>query len=729
MELLELFLSPLDDMRFLVIVTQSPAGEGHTESSLPFRDADRDWRATVIRSLEAARFDPMYFSAAEREWMVAAGILAPDRPSFHHNYLANIGEALYQALFPPDSAVKRCLTNSIHQAHSVASQLLVRLKFPEIVGNRSPLADYPWELLHDGRFLCHHQVEFSRYIAYGAAPPNLPTASKLNVLLVSSAASDRGLNLNRLSDEEKEAVRQGLEVARERGDIVLEELEKPTFANLRTYLAEHTAPQVLHFDGHGVFGKRCPNERCGTMNLEMDARRCRTCDTQLLPPQGYLAFEDENGNANYISAEELGTLLQKSGLSDGNGQTRGLVLVVLSACQSGMVITGESVFNGAAQNLIFHRVPAVVAMQYSVMVDSATKFVEQFYRSLGQKNSLAVAVSQARSAMGVDGNQWYRPVLYLRWQDNEGGKLFAEATSPQTVPENQQHEEFLQDFGQSLFSERVDGDAQAYRCFLRLRFHPQNYPLPTKNNQDGQDIAALMQGAGFPQGDILETERIVIAEIVRRYEAEIKGDKKDSQSWINVQPGQAGIWQQVYQWLWDCKFARWQLDRQFWELLKEKVDVLDWIKIGPEREKNWELLQLPEAEPLRVGEPLWISIQLPPAYRYLLLLNRGLNMRCFLCPSYIFAPEYQVAENLMILPQRESFWYQQKKSGMRLTMPGTEEDIAIALKEALDFDWLNPTRKELVLNWTSDRLSQLWQWLKDNPNSWQGCYQEFKVVE
>ncbi|MBE9130031.1 CHAT domain-containing protein, partial [Coleofasciculus sp. LEGE 07081] len=86
---------------------------------------------------------------------------------------------------------------------------------------------------------------------------------------------------------------------------------------------------------------------------------------------------------------------------------------------------GESVFNGVAQQLISHRIPAVVAMQYSVRVDAAIQFAEQFYRSLGCKNSLATAISQAQEAMGGgEGNQWYRPVLYLRWQDNEGGQLF-----------------------------------------------------------------------------------------------------------------------------------------------------------------------------------------------------------------------------------------------------------------------------------------------------------------
>ncbi|NEP29081.1 hypothetical protein, partial [Moorena sp. SIO3I6] len=38
--------------------------------------------------------------------------------------------------------------------------------------------------------------------------------------------------------------------------------------------------------------------------------------------------------------------------------------------------------------------------------------------------SLAIALGRGQSAMGIEGNQWYRPVLYLRWEDNEGGQLF-----------------------------------------------------------------------------------------------------------------------------------------------------------------------------------------------------------------------------------------------------------------------------------------------------------------
>ena len=439
MELLELYLSPLDDKtKFKVIVTQSPAGEGETESSLPFIDAQgKDWRATIIRTLEISSFSAESFSTEERDWMVAAGVLGSDRSSFHYDYLLNIGKALYKSLFPKGSRVEERLKESIRLAESKSSKLVVRLKLEEDAVKKTRLADYPWELLYEGGFLCHRQVEFSRYIAYGAVPPSLPTADKLNVLLVSSAAFDLELDLKPFSRKEQKSIRKGLETARGRGDISLEELEEPTLAKLGTYLTERPgdrAPHVLHFDGHGLFAKGCT--KCRAINKGTKRQRCRKCDAELPPPRGYLVFEDKEGNPDYVSAEELGTLLHQSGLSDGSGQIGGVRLVVLSACQSGMAIVGESVFNGAAQNLIAHRLPAVVAMQYSVGVDSASKFAERFYRSLGQKNSLAMAVSRGREAMGVEGNQWYRPVLYLRWQDNEGGQLFGSATASQSIPQN-----------------------------------------------------------------------------------------------------------------------------------------------------------------------------------------------------------------------------------------------------------------------------------------------------
>jgi hypothetical protein len=257
----------------------------------------------------------------------------------------------------------------------------------------------------------------------------LPPVRQVNVLLVSSAASDAENKLLPLSKEEQRTVFKGLEKAQAEGHVHVDVLEPASLNQLRSYLTEHQgnqAPHVFHFDGHGFFGRRCNVSSCRTIHGNLSTAKCKNCGAALPEPQGYVLFETQENEPDYVSAKELGELLQKTSFGDDSTQRRGGVAVaVLSACKSGTALGGESVFNGVAQQLISHQIPAVVAMQYTIRVDAATQFSEHFYRSLGCKNSLATAISQAQGAMGgVEGNQWYRPVLYLRWEDNEGGQLF-----------------------------------------------------------------------------------------------------------------------------------------------------------------------------------------------------------------------------------------------------------------------------------------------------------------
>jgi hypothetical protein len=67
-------------------------------------------------------------------------------------------------------------------------------------------------------------------------------------------------------------------------------------------------------------------------------------------------------------------------------------------------------------------------MQFSVTAEAATRFTRSFYLSVGQRNPLTVAVGQARAALFADRTAWYRPVLYLRTDDdNPEGRLFSGA--------------------------------------------------------------------------------------------------------------------------------------------------------------------------------------------------------------------------------------------------------------------------------------------------------------
>jgi len=427
-ELLELTLTPLDERRFLAIPTRVPEGIGDasTECNLPFWVGEQDWRRTIIKVLESSQgFRAEHYpEPGEQDWLEQEGLLLPDHQRFHPAYLQRVGQSLYHSLFPADSGLKRVFLHSLRLAEQRDTDLHLRLKFAAASAERSRLSDYPWELLHDGqRFLLHQKVRLSRYIAYDASPPHSPTQQNLRVLLLSA----RPQGLPQLTLEEQQAIQLGLQRAQDNGLVQLYLLPSPTRKALNRYLTDcspEQLPQVLHFDGHGVFGKRCTNAACLTLHAGTKSESCRACGQPLAAPQGYLAFETEQGQADYQSAVQVAALLQPYPIA----------LVVLSACQSGMAVAGDSVFNGMAQNLIDQRLPAVVAMQYSVQANAAREFSEQFYRVLGNKKPLLMALNQGIREMDVEGNQWYRPVLYLRWQDNEGGELFNTAERAVSEP-------------------------------------------------------------------------------------------------------------------------------------------------------------------------------------------------------------------------------------------------------------------------------------------------------
>jgi hypothetical protein len=427
-KLLELRFYPIERKQdcFKVSVEGS-SGEVHHEPPLPFLDSEtpdvQDRRFTVVKILESTKFNQKDFSEEEQAWMVREQLLLSEQNAFQPQWLATIGRKLYQVL---GQSIQQVIEAAVADAKRLSTWLHIRLRFPADDPKYVRLTDYPWELLHnDYGFLAHQGVTFSRYIAYKSPRPNLPSVERLNVLLISSGAGDDRIGLKSLPSLEREAIAQGLEHAQKQGAIQLEILTPSTLNTLRRRLLERqtaAVPHVLHFDGHGFFGKRCNEAGCRKA-YKQSARECE-CGALLGEAQGYLVFEQSDGTADYVSAQELGELLGNLGRREQPNSEQGIALVVLSSCRSGMSRLSDSVFNGVAQNLIGRGIPAVVAMPYSISVPAASAFAEYFYRSLGQKESLAIALRRGQSAMGIEGNQWYRPVLYLRWEDNDGGQLF-----------------------------------------------------------------------------------------------------------------------------------------------------------------------------------------------------------------------------------------------------------------------------------------------------------------
>jgi len=260
---------------------------------------------------------------------------------------------------------------------------------------------YPWELLRDrkGRFLVKREGGYAlsliRHIIYDEPPPSVGD-SPPSVLYI----APRPEGQNGFPRAEWECI-----PADRRVQSASDEIR--TFRVLESWLSsKRGAFNVLHFDGHGLVGRRCP--RCA----EVASQKSLSCqcgeDISRVEPCGYLFFEREDGTSDPISCEHFRDAVAG----------KGVLVALLSTCQSA-AMSGRSMFNSLAPGLLLDRVPAVVGMQLPVPVEEAREFVAAFYEALIGRGSVVQAVTAGRRRLSRT-SWWYIPALYLREQDDEG---------------------------------------------------------------------------------------------------------------------------------------------------------------------------------------------------------------------------------------------------------------------------------------------------------------------
>ncbi|MBK9091831.1 MAG: CHAT domain-containing protein [Anaerolineae bacterium] len=387
-------------LEFEVRALETPMGEPRTSGRLPVDTTDL---VAVLKVLEKSGYTPDDFTSAQTEALQRVGLVRDGRLVADH--LKRIGKGLYDALFPGHVGV--AFQMAFNQARLNRATIFLQLRFDH---DAVDLARYPWELVHDGQrhLVSAGAVEMARYITYGEAALTLPVKPPAQMLFVESRPRD----LTTLPQEnERLAVWNALQSLTSAGKLIPERLETPTYDALLDRIGGADY-HLIHFDGHGIFARRC--SQCRTMNYS-HLTVCLSCQTPLddVPPFGYLAFEDNSGAADFVSTEDMENLLL-------NSQVR---LMFLSACQTG-IVRGESLFGGLGPGLIRSGVPAVVAMQFSVPVIATINFAESFYTALARGETVSRAVAQGRRRL-FRGNTWFIPTLYLRSQDDEG-HLFAE---------------------------------------------------------------------------------------------------------------------------------------------------------------------------------------------------------------------------------------------------------------------------------------------------------------
>lgn len=366
-------------------------GEARIDIPLPYTD---DELVAVLKALSFYRVDDVKrLTPPQSATLERLGLLSG--PGFdRRRLLRTVGQRLYDSLFA--GKIGEAFRAALSQPRPRGMAVDLQLCFD---ADMVTLARYPWETLHDeGRHLVQGAlVVLTRYLTYPQAVPTFTLTHPLRVLYV--APRPRALPYLP-ADEDLQHMRTALGDFERLGQIQISQLSPPTFRALLTYLSEHPT-DILHFDGHGTFARQCPY--CRTRNYS-HITVCATCSTSIadIPPEGFLAFEDEKREADWIDSAMLGGVLTN----------RALQLALVLACSSGSV-RGETVFTGVGPALIGAGVPAVLAAQADIESSSATLFTQGFYRRLVLGADIPTAVNAGRDLLLTE-QTWHLPALYIR---------------------------------------------------------------------------------------------------------------------------------------------------------------------------------------------------------------------------------------------------------------------------------------------------------------------------
>ena len=248
--------------------------------------------------------------------------------------LRDIGQRLFLALCGPNATKDAAASEQSLRAvlRGTIQRTLKRRGTVALTFNFGPDCDefvrYPWELLHNGDYFLLVSGVFT--LSRALLRPDLPVGCELpvhlpmRVLYIGASPSD----CEPLETERSyAALEQALTPLLDSGQVFLDRLEPPTFDQLVRYFNSFGGAgtfddndtaipcYVVHFDGHGAYGRLCPNDECETVN-EADVRKCIQCGTSLsrVSPQTYLCFCDNEGRNHFINTQSLRELFLSSDL-------------------------------------------------------------------------------------------------------------------------------------------------------------------------------------------------------------------------------------------------------------------------------------------------------------------------------------------------------------------------------------------------------------------------------
>ena len=275
----------------------------------------------------------------------------------------------------------------------------------------SDLLSLPWEIMHDGvGYLSQgaNGVRVRRRLPNRKETITAQAELPIRVLLLSPRpeVDEAGHPVGYL--DHRSSALPLIQAVENLGELVqVDFLHPPTFPALKDALKKAKEAKnpydIVHFDGHGVYDRRV-----GLGALCFEAPQ----DGKKLG-QRLMAL---------VHAHELAAELRHYGVP----------LIYLDACQTAQSVADPKA--SVAAKLLEEGVGSVVAMSHSVLVETARRFVEPFYKSLAQGQRVGDAMLAGQIAlyddpyrfkiMGagkLDLQDWFVPVLY---QDEADPQLF-----------------------------------------------------------------------------------------------------------------------------------------------------------------------------------------------------------------------------------------------------------------------------------------------------------------
>ena len=269
------------------------------------------------------------------------------------------------------------------EARGQAPRRRIRLR---IDADAPELHALPWELLQDNALTlaADSETPFSRYLPIALPWGGEITERPIRVLVVISNPDDLKAK-HELPEVKVELERPALEEALGGAkDLTIDFLDAPVTLE-RIEAALRRGYHVLHFLGHGGFGAKSQ--------------------------KAALYLQDAQGHAQLVRDDEIVGMLARQGV-----QPR---LVFLSACQSATRDSANA-FLGLGPKLVAVGVPAVVAMQDFVSIETARKFSGKFYERLMALSLVDQAMNEARSALLTAGRPDAAvPVLFMRLKSGQ----------------------------------------------------------------------------------------------------------------------------------------------------------------------------------------------------------------------------------------------------------------------------------------------------------------------